>query len=118
MMMHLLPLLRAAHPRLLADLALGAVDEEGVKHLASEEAAMYRALTAVGIYLSQDRSDLANVVKELSRGMSKPTEEDQEAFKRLSHVNLGGYLMSIREATKRQFERLSHVNSRLSSRGW
>ena len=39
---------------------------------------MCKALVARGIYLSQDRADIACAVKELSKGMSKPVVEGEE----------------------------------------
>ena len=38
-------------------------------------------MTARGIYLAQDRTDIQFAVKELSRRMSKPTVSDMEALK-------------------------------------
>ena len=55
---------------------------EGLE-LSDTEATMYRALTARGVYLAQDRSDITFAVKELSRSMSKPTREDWGKLKRL-----------------------------------
>ena len=46
-------------------------------------ATKYRAAVARGNYMSQDRSDVQYAIKELSRGMSKPIEEDWEKLKRL-----------------------------------
>ena len=48
----------------------------------------YRALTARGNYLGQDRSDIRFAVKELSRRMAKPRRRD---WRRL--VRLGKYLV-------------------------
>jgi hypothetical protein len=48
-------------------------DEE----LEGEEATLYRAAVARGIYLAQDRSDIGFAVKELNRKMAKPTRGDQ-----------------------------------------
>ena len=48
----------------------------------------YRALTARGNYLGQDRSDIRFAVKELSRRMAKPRRRD---WRRL--IRLGKYLV-------------------------
>ena len=50
---------------------------------------MYRALTARGIYLNQDRYDISFAVKELSRKMPNPDGEDWERLKRLGRYLLG-----------------------------
>ena len=47
----------------------GEVDEE----LPPEDAARYRAIAARANYLAADRPDLMYAVKDLCRGMSKPT---------------------------------------------
>ena len=64
---------------------------ESSKALEGEEATQYRARVARANYLGQDRGDIAFAVKELSRRMSRPTEADWEAFKRL-----GRYLVDKR----------------------
>ena len=51
------------------------VEDEEKELLGKEAATRYRALVARGIYLPQDRSDMAYAVKELSRGMARPTHE-------------------------------------------
>ena len=50
---------------------------------------MYRALTARGLYLSQERSNLGFAVKELSRKMSGPREVDTGKLKILGRYLLG-----------------------------
>ena len=51
------------------------VDLEGNSPLLSPQRTnLLRAITARGIYLSQDRTDIAFGAKELSRHMSAPTE--------------------------------------------
>ena len=62
--------------------------EEG-KELMGAKATQYRALVARGIYLAQDRIDVAYAVKELSRRMSKPAEQDWETLKRFARYLLG-----------------------------
>ena len=54
---------------------------------------MYRAIVARGIYLAQDRSDIAFAVKELSRRMSCPDARDWHSLKRL-----GRYLLKRERA--------------------
>ena len=49
-----------------------------------EEAIAYRALVARCNYLAPDRFDIALIVKELARAMSKPTRGDQQKSKRLA----------------------------------
>ena len=60
---------------------LGTTEEE-LEELSIKEASLYRAMTARGNYLSQDRSDVQFAVKELSRGMSCPTVLDRNQLKR------------------------------------
>lgn len=56
---------------------------ENDKELAGERATAYRKLTARANYLAQDRMDIQYAVKDLTRGMAKPTEEKWGALKRL-----------------------------------
>ena len=55
----------------------------------SREATMFRAAVARGNYLAQDRSDIQYAVKELSRGMSNPTQNDDKQLKRLARYLIG-----------------------------
>ena len=65
-------------------------DEEGwMTEVGGNEATLYRALVARGIYLSQDRSDIQYAVKELSRKMSKPNRADVEKLKHLARYLIG-----------------------------
>ena len=50
--------------------------------LETSESRRYRGLTARMNYLSQDRKDIQFTVKELSRAMSSPDEDDQGKLKR------------------------------------
>ena len=59
-------------------------DEINNEGLEGERATKYRAAVARENYLSQDRSDIQYAVKELSRGMSRPTVEHEERLKRLA----------------------------------
>ncbi len=61
--------------------------------LDSHDGTMYRAIVARGIYLAQDRSDIAFDVKELSRRMSGPDARDWQSLKRL-----GRYLLKRERA--------------------
>ena len=61
--------------------------------LDGHDATMYRAIVARGIYLAQDRSDIAFAVKELSRKMSNPDRRDWSSLKRL-----GRYLLKRERA--------------------
>ena len=55
-------------------------DEEPLE---PRDATRYRAITARGLYIAQDRTDIQYAVKELSRWMSKPTLRDWRMLKRL-----------------------------------
>ena len=57
--------------------------------LVDKEATQFRALTARGIYLAQDRSDIGFAVKELARKMATPTESDWMGLKRLGRYLVG-----------------------------
>ena len=48
-------------------------DGETEEELNSEEATRYRGIAARAIYLAADRPDIMYAVKELCRGMAKPT---------------------------------------------
>ena len=48
--------------------------EDTTSSLNSRDASLYRSVTGMGIYLSQERADLCFAVKELASKMSKPTE--------------------------------------------
>jgi len=61
----------------------------GDDDLERNKATMYRALTARGLYLAQDRSDIQFAVKELSRKMSQPTVKDWKALVRLGRYLIG-----------------------------
>jgi len=50
---------------------------------------MFRAIVARGNYLSQDRTDIRYAVKELSRAMSKPTQQDWYKLKKLGKYLVG-----------------------------
>ena len=63
--------------------------EEDRKELEGSEATRYKALTARGIYLAQDRTDLGFGVKELSRNMAKPCEEDMGRLKQFARYLIG-----------------------------
>ena len=51
--------------------------------LNSNDATLFRALSARANYLTQDRSDIGFAVKELCRNMAKPKNSDWEKLKRL-----------------------------------
>jgi hypothetical protein len=71
--------------RKLAGKELDAEQEE----LSAEQSTAYRATTARGNFLVADRPDIAFAVKELCRGMAKPSARDAEALKRLGRYLLG-----------------------------
>ena len=57
--------------------------------LTPESATTYRAMSARGNYLSQDRSDIQFAVKQLSKDMSSPNEGNYQALKRLGRYLSG-----------------------------
>jgi hypothetical protein len=63
--------------------------KEEQEELNAQDATKYRAITARGIYLAQDRTDIQYAVKELSRKMAKPTKGSWEKLKRLARYLLG-----------------------------
>ena len=60
-----------------------AEDQVDETPLDAQEAIQYGSMVARLNYLSQDRSDIQFAVKEVCRGMSKPTEGDVLKLKRL-----------------------------------
>ena len=57
--------------------------------LDKKEASIYRAITARGNYLSQDRTDIKYAVKELSRHMARPRRRDWRKMIRFGKYLLG-----------------------------
>ena len=64
-------------------------DEDNEDELDSAESTKYRELAARANFLAQDRPDITFSVKELCRGMSRPTGRDMEALKRLARYLAG-----------------------------
>ena len=58
-------------------------EEENEVELGPEEATNYRSIAARANYLSADRPDMMYAVKELCRGMAKPTRGHWLKLKRL-----------------------------------
>ena len=58
------------------------------KMLSEQEATLYRSCTMRIGYISQDRTDLQRVMRELAKGMSAPTERHMELLKRCSRYLL------------------------------
>ena len=58
-------------------------EEENEAELGPEEATTYRSIAARANYLSADRPDIMYAVKELCRGMAKPTRMHWHKLKRL-----------------------------------
>ena len=54
-----------------------------------KETIEYRAIVTRCNYLSPDRPDISNAVKELSRIMSRPTKDDMQRLKRLGRYLKG-----------------------------
>ena len=69
--------------------------EDAGELLGREEARKYRGMTARGLYMSQDRSDVGYAVKELSRRMGEPREGDLEKMKRLARYLVGRERMRV-----------------------
>ena len=64
-------------------------EEDNEDQLDGADSSKYRGLAAQANFLAQDRPDIAYAVKELCRGMSKPTARDMEALKRLARYLAG-----------------------------
>ena len=69
---------------------------ENEEELSSEEATRYRGIAARANYLAADRPDIMYAVKELCRGMAKPTRAHWHKLKRL-----GRYLVDNRRTVTR-----------------
>ena len=65
------------------------VNEEDDDPLGDNEKSKYRGIVARANYLQQDRSDIQYAVKELCRGMSCPTREDERKMKRMARYLKG-----------------------------
>jgi hypothetical protein len=65
------------------------IEEDDDQELEGGEATNYRAMTARGIYMSQDRTDIQSSVKELARHMAKPRKSDRKRLKRLGRYLIG-----------------------------
>ena len=64
-------------------------DEAENQELGKREAREFRGIAARATYLAQDRIDMQYAVKELSRGMAKPSEADMRRAKRLGRYLVG-----------------------------
>ena len=70
--------------------------EDSTSLLSSRDAGLYRSVTGMGIYLSQERPDLCFAVKELASKMSRPTELSLQRMRKFL-----GYVKSTKDyATK------------------
>ena len=58
-------------------------DADGSNVAPQEDAAIYRSIVGMGIYLAQERLDISFVVKELASKMSSPTELAMQKARRL-----------------------------------
>lgn len=65
------------------------MEDEDAKELDELQSREYRALAARANYLALDRADLQYSVKELCRGMSRPTMGDRRRLKRLGRYLVG-----------------------------
>ncbi len=63
--------------------------EEEKEELPKNQVTEYRALAARANYLSADRADIQYAVKEICRGMAKPTVGDRRKLKRLARFLVG-----------------------------
>ena len=59
------------------------MQDDNAEDLKPEEAAVYRRVTAIINYISQDRPDLSYAIKECARKMSSPTSDDLRKLKRI-----------------------------------
>ena len=66
--------------------------DESSPLLSPQRTSLLRSITARGIYLSQDRNDIAFGAKELSRHMSAPTEMSWIKLKRFGRYLLCKYI--------------------------
>ena len=64
-------------------------EDDNEDELSDADSSKYRGLAARANFLAQDRPDIAYSVKELCRGMSKPTARDMDALKRLARYLAG-----------------------------
>ena len=76
---------RTAHPKAKALEKLQSVGPI----LNPEEATGYRAISARGNYLAQDRGDISYATKELCREFSQPTKKSFERLKRVGRYLAG-----------------------------
>ena len=67
----------------------GKEQEEDPEELSGESATSFRALAARANFLAIDRPDISFAVKELCRGMARPTKHDEVAPKRVARYLLG-----------------------------
>ena len=67
----------------------GNTTQDAEEELDESQASQYRAITARCNYTSSDRLDIAYIVKELTRRMSRPTKGDWQRLKRLGRYLLG-----------------------------
>ena len=63
-------------------------DADGSNVVPQEDAAIYRSIVGMGIYLAQERLDISFVVKELASKMSSPTELSMQKARRLVGYSL------------------------------
>jgi hypothetical protein len=63
--------------------------EENKEELKNGEATWFRALAARANYLAMDRPDIQYAVKEVCRGMAKPTVGDKKKLKRIGRYLKG-----------------------------
>ena len=74
-------------PGVKSEFSKDEIDDE--KELDAKSTTMYRAATARGNFLSQDRFDIKFAVKELSRKMAKPNQRDWRKLIRLAKYLIG-----------------------------
>ena len=74
-----------AEKKKLADV----ISASGLPQLDTEKTTLYRSLVMRAQFLAQDRADLSEAVKSLTRKMRSPNEVDMKDLKRLAHYLVG-----------------------------
>ena len=73
----------------------GKEQKEESEELSGESATSFRALAARANFLAIDRPDISFAVKELCRGMARPTKHDEVALKRVARYLIGKLRMIL-----------------------
>ena len=65
------------------------ISASGLPQLDTERTTLYRSLVMRAQFLAQDRADLGEAVKSLTRKMRPPTDADMKDMKRLARYLVG-----------------------------